>query len=164
MSFIEKNNAWHSLFYTTEIIVFRYAAEGLWLLFRRFFCLWCGLFFFLFALTQKEKEPKKKKVKSCTSGATPAIGTAEGQELASLKQPALLFAVSIASALRPFSEARSLFRLWAWFRLFSPLHCFFFDSFFFFFFFFSLFSFFFSPVLLSCFLGCFYWLFIYFFL
>ena len=45
---------------------------------------------FSFCLDAKRKRTKKKKVKSCTSGATPDALTTEGQELASLKQPALL--------------------------------------------------------------------------
>ena len=50
---------------------------------------------------QKKKEPKKEKIKSCTSGATPGGTTAEGQELASLKQPALLFAVALPLRFTP---------------------------------------------------------------
>ena len=44
-----------------------------------------------FCLETKEKIPKRK-TQGCTSGATPVAFPAKGQELASLKQPALLYA------------------------------------------------------------------------
>ena len=55
-------------------------------------------------LRQKKKRTKKRKATVCTSGATPEVAPAEGQELASLKQPALLFAGTTSYALRPYSE------------------------------------------------------------
>ncbi|UVR63288.1 hypothetical protein NXW26_17100 [Bacteroides faecis] len=50
-----------------------------------------------FCLDAKERYQKKKN-QGCTCGATPAVSPAKGQELAPLKQPALLDAGDTASA------------------------------------------------------------------
>ncbi|UVV59998.1 hypothetical protein NXY28_05865 [Bacteroides thetaiotaomicron] len=52
--------------------------------------------YFSFALMQKKGTQKKNQ--GCTYGATPAASPAKGQELAPLKQPALLHAGDTASA------------------------------------------------------------------
>lgn len=52
--------------------------------------------YFSFALMQKKGT--KRKNQGCTCGATPAVSPAKGQELAPLKQPALLDAGDTASA------------------------------------------------------------------
>jgi len=56
------------------------------------------------SLARKKKIPKRKGT-VCTSGATPEVCRAEGQELAALKQPVLPDARPTPSALRPCSEA-----------------------------------------------------------
>jgi len=56
------------------------------------------------SLARKKKTPKRKGT-VCTSGATPEVCRAKGQELAALKQPVLPDARQTPSALRPCSEA-----------------------------------------------------------
>ena len=62
--------------------------------------------FISFALMQKKRT--KEKIKAALPGLLRGGTTAEGQELASLRQPALLNAVAPPSALRPYSEAKIL--------------------------------------------------------
>ncbi len=62
------------------------------------------LYVLFLSLVRKKKVPKRKD-SVCTSGATPDAFRPKGQELASLKQPALLNGRKSSSALRPSSEA-----------------------------------------------------------
>ena len=43
-----------------------------------------------FSFVLRQRKDTKRKTQGCTSGATPVAFSAKGQELATLKQPALL--------------------------------------------------------------------------
>ncbi|WP_294590642.1 hypothetical protein [uncultured Phocaeicola sp.] len=94
----------------------------------------CLVLLFLFA--GKKKKITKRKTAVCSFKAAARLRTTEAQELASLKQPALLFAVLRFSAFRLETEdgiflLASLFALWAkslcgfYLRFFAPCSRFF---------------------------------------
>lgn len=90
-----------------------------------FLVCFCFYFFFLaflllFLFGGKKKKVTKRKTAVCSFKAAARLRPAEAQELASLKQPALLFAVLRFSAFRLETEdgifslaCSSLFALWA---------------------------------------------------
>ncbi|WP_072542341.1 hypothetical protein [Bacteroides mediterraneensis] len=84
-----------------------------------YICFWFA-FLLLFLFGGKKKKVTKRKTAVCSFKAAARLRPAEAQELASLKQPALLFAVLRFSAFRLETEdgifslaCSSLFALWA---------------------------------------------------
>ena len=61
--------------------------------------------FILFLSLARKKKISKRKGPVCTSGTTPDDFQAKGQELATLRQPVLLYAWKPPSASRPYCEA-----------------------------------------------------------